>query len=162
VTPLAGIADILWPDTEAETLLRTRLAALSGSRLSVVAWELFALREHAFDVMYSMIFEGRPVPPETSRAIHALLEPRVASVPLPPAAEQWRSSRDALYTAIMPQGPEDRPFPEIWQDWLGRVAEKFASVFQRHDSEAGALGAGEYDKAAKQLFPLCSSLATPR
>jgi hypothetical protein len=158
MNPIAGIADILWPDTEAEVLLRAKLADLTGSTAAAVAWELFALREHALDVMYSMIFEGRQTPPETSRAIHAQLESRVAPVPLPPMAEQWRSNRDALYTAIMPGGPEDRPFAAIWQDWLGRVAEKFASVFERHDAAAGRIGADEYDKAAKQLFPLCRQL----
>jgi hypothetical protein len=156
--PIPRIADILWPDGEAERDLRTRLAALTGSSQARVAWELFALRDHALDVMYSLMYEGRNVPREMTQAILTVLEPRAGLVPAPANVEEWREARDVLYTRVMPAGPEDRPFAEIWSEWIARVGGCFVRAFDGPDGGAGSIGALEYDKAAKQFFPLCKQL----
>jgi hypothetical protein len=156
--PIPRIADILWPETAAEWELRTRLADLTGSTPERAAWELFALRDHALDVMYSLIYEGRNVPRDMTMTILALLEPRVAPVPTPSHVEAWRVSRDTLYTGVMPGQEETRPYAEIWKDWIERVGGCFASAFDCADGGAGVIGAVEYDKAAKHFFPLCKQL----
>ncbi len=156
--PIPRIADILWPDGEVERELRTRLAALTGSSPARAAWELFALRDHALDVMYSLIYEGRNVPREMTKAILTVLEPRAGLVPAPPKVEEWRENRDALYTGVMPGGPEERPFAEIWGEWTRRVGACFVRAFDGPDGGTGPIGAQEYDKAAKEFFPLCKQL----
>jgi hypothetical protein len=154
---IARIADILWPETEEESSLRSRLAGMTGSSPARAAWELFALRDHALDVMYSLTYEGRNVPGDMTRTLLTVLEPRVVQVPSPPLVEEWRVSRDVLYTGVMP-GQEERPFAEIWKDWTERVGHCFAGTFDGSDAGVGEIGALEYDKAAKQFFPLCRQL----
>jgi len=155
--PLARIADLLWPETDAESSLRTRLADLTGSSPALAAWELFALRDYALDVMYSLIYEGRSVPGEMTTSLLALLEPRVMHVPSPPLVQEWRGNRDALYTGVMP-GREERPFAEVWKDWTERVGRCFAGTFDRADEGTEEIGALEYDRVAKQFFQLCKEL----
>ena len=156
--PLPRIADILWPNSESEQSLRARLGGLTGVDPARAAWELFALRDHALDVMYSLIYDGRNVPPDMTTSIFKVLEPRWATAPAPANVEEWRASRDALYTGVMPGGEDARPYPEIWKDWIERVGGCFASAFDAPENGAGQIGTLEYDKAAKQLFPLCKQL----
>ena len=155
--PIARIADILCPETDAESSLRARLAELTGASPDRAAWELFALRDHALAVIYSLLYEGRNVPGDLTTTLLTMLEPRAVLVPSPPLVEEWRVSRDVLYTGVMP-GEEERPFAEIWKDWTERVGHCFAGTFDTPDTGAGELGALEYDKAAKQFFPLCKQL----
>lgn len=154
---IARIADILWPETEAESSLRSRLAGMTGSSPALAGWELFALRDHALDVIYSLIYEGRDVPHEMTTTLLTILEPRVVHAPSPPLGEGWRGNRDALYTGVMP-GREERSFAEVWTEWTQRVGQCFAGTFERADEAVRETGALEYDKAAKQFFPLCRQL----
>ena len=125
-----------------------------------MAWELFALRDHALDVMYSLIFEGRHVPRETTLAILTLLEAaRGCPCPRHAVVEEWRvESRRAVHRDHAGR-PEDRPFRRrSGRTGSGGWPSSFAGMFERHDDAAGRIGADEYDKAAKQFFPLCKQL----
>jgi hypothetical protein len=108
--------------------------------------------------MYSLIYEGRSVPRDMTTTILRLLGPRMATVPPPPRVEEWRADRDALYTGVMPAQEEQRPYAEVWKDWIGRVGGCFTSAFDRPDGGASQIGSLEYDTAAKQFFPLCRQL----
>jgi hypothetical protein len=153
------IANQMWPMSEHEMALRRRVAELAGITPELAAWELFALRDHAFEWARRAELGDKP---EESAALEDEVYEWIKRIAGPgywfPDVNQWFQSRVQLYAEAVPKTP--MPVTAWGAEWLARVRAAFQEALKTDKPALATIAGVEFDRALVEYQELCQLYAS--
>jgi len=154
---IAALAELLWPESDAEKDLRKEVARLAGVEQHIAAWELFALRAHGFTLGSRIAFGEREDRQEVlEKAVHRLIEPRVRGLRPMDDPKRWNDARQQRYLQALEDSSANRQYGSV--RWLEEIRKAFQESLGKDDARLGQIGGAEFDRVLIRSQDLCAGM----
>jgi len=150
-TAVPQMLEVVWPFTKAEEKVRVRLRELTKHDISLIKWELFALRAWVLQLAIGGELKDDPVRRlKLNQQVMKQVEGRASDVPGPADLASWIAKRHEGYNAAVEPELESGNTPLL----TTAVGRQFARALQSTDPEARSIGSKVFASAYWQLKAL--------